>query len=146
MIQMNFRADQRQSQTLSPRLQHAVRLLQMSSLDFGLMIRETLGKNPFLEPDEGGEDVEGEALEPPATRDAPSDADNGADALEDRALATSSEDGDESDRDLFDHLVRRGNTSDRIRLSSLASKAGADTGWLDAIAEIALERESEASI
>lgn len=53
---------------------------------------------------------------------------------------------DESDRDLFDHLLRRGNTSERIRLSSLASKAGADTGWLDAIAEIALERESEASV
>jgi NAD-dependent SIR2 family protein deacetylase len=52
---------------------------------------------------------------------------------------------DEADRDLFDHLVRRGNASERIRLSSLASKAGADTGWLDAIAEIALERESEAS-
>lgn len=51
----------------------------------------------------------------------------------------------ESDRDLFDHLVRRGSTSERIRLSSLASKAGADTGWLDAIAEIALERDSEAS-
>jgi len=53
---------------------------------------------------------------------------------------------DESDRDLFDHLVRRGNTSERVRLSSLASKAGADTGWLDAIAEIALERESETSV
>jgi hypothetical protein len=51
---------------------------------------------------------------------------------------------DESDRDRFDHLVRRGNTSERIRLSALASKAGADTGWLDAIAEIASQRESEA--
>ena len=46
VIQMDFRADQRHSQTLSPRLQHAVRLLQMSSLDFGLMVRDTLGKNP----------------------------------------------------------------------------------------------------
>jgi len=52
---------------------------------------------------------------------------------------------DESDRDLFDHLVRRGSTSERVRLASLASKAGADTGWLDAIAEITSERESEAS-
>lgn len=51
---------------------------------------------------------------------------------------------DESDRDLFDHLVRRGSTTDRIRIAGLASKAGADTGWLDAIAEIALERESDA--
>jgi hypothetical protein len=53
---------------------------------------------------------------------------------------------DDSDRDLFDHLLRRGNTSERIRLSSLASKAGADIGWLDAIADIASERESEASM
>jgi len=52
---------------------------------------------------------------------------------------------DESDRDLFDHLVRRGNTSERVRLASLASKAGADIGWLDAIADIASERDSEAS-
>lgn len=51
----------------------------------------------------------------------------------------------ESDRDLFDHLFRRGSTSDRIRLAGIASKAGADTGWLDAIAEIAMERESEAT-
>lgn len=52
---------------------------------------------------------------------------------------------DEADRDLFDHLLRRGNTSERIRLSSLASKAGAGIGWLDAIADIASERESEGS-
>lgn len=57
-----------------------------------------------------------------------------------RSIAT------ESDRDLFDHLVRRGNTSERIRLSGLASKNGADCGWLDAIADIALERNTEASV
>lgn len=109
MIQMEFRADQRHSQTLSPRLQHAVRLLQMSSLDFGLMVRDTLGKNPFLEPDEGGEDVEGETLEPPAARDASGDADNGANAMEDRALATSSDGGEESDRDLWHADAGTGN-------------------------------------
>ncbi|MFN7123429.1 MAG: RNA polymerase factor sigma-54 [Hydrogenophaga sp.] len=106
---MEFRADQRHSQTLSPRLQHAVRLLQMSSLDFGLMVRDTLGKNPFLEPDEGGEDVEGETLEPPAARDASGDADNGANAMEDRALATSSDGGEESDRDLWHADAGTGN-------------------------------------
>lgn len=59
MIVMDTRADQRQSQTLSPRLQHAVRLLQMSSLDFGLVVRDVLGRNPFLEAEEddgGGTD------------------------------------------------------------------------------------------
>lgn len=49
---MDFRADHRQTQTLSPRLQHAVRLLQMSSLDFAAMLRDTLGRNPFLEVDD----------------------------------------------------------------------------------------------
>lgn len=62
-----------------------------------------------------------------------------------RIVKTPRNAADESDRDLFDHLVRRGNTSERVRLSGLASRAGADTGWLDAIAEIASERESEAS-
>ncbi|MDR7268636.1 RNA polymerase sigma-54 factor [Pelomonas saccharophila] len=50
---MDLRADHRQSQTLSPRLQHAVRLLQMSSLDFAAMLRDTLGRNPFLEAEDG---------------------------------------------------------------------------------------------
>lgn len=49
MSSMEFRADLRQSQTLSPRLQRAVQLLQMSSLDFAAMVREQLGRNPFLE-------------------------------------------------------------------------------------------------
>lgn len=47
----------------------------------------------------------------------------------------------ESDRDLFDHLIRRSNTSERVRLSALASDAGADLGWLDAIVSIGSEKE-----
>ena len=38
--------------TLSPRLQRAVRLLQMSSLDFAQVVRDALDTNPFLEPEE----------------------------------------------------------------------------------------------
>lgn len=53
MPTMDIRADHRQGQTLSPRLQHAVRLLQMSSLDFAAMVRDTLGRNPFLESEDG---------------------------------------------------------------------------------------------
>jgi RNA polymerase sigma-54 factor len=57
---LDIRVDHRQTQTLSPRLQHAVRLLQMSSLDFAAMLRETLGKNPFLEVEDGdGDGVDG---------------------------------------------------------------------------------------
>ncbi|MBY5889749.1 SIR2 family protein [Rhizobium ruizarguesonis] len=47
----------------------------------------------------------------------------------------------ESDRDLFDHLFRRSNASERTRLASLVSDANADIGWLDAIVKIAAERE-----
>jgi RNA polymerase sigma-54 factor len=50
MSSMQIHNQQRQSQKLSPRLQHAVRLLQMSSLDFAAMVRDSLGSNPFLEP------------------------------------------------------------------------------------------------
>ncbi len=63
---------QAQAQTLSPRLQHAVRLLQMSSLDFAAMLRETLGRNPFLEVEEGDDGEGGDAdATPPDWDDAP---------------------------------------------------------------------------
>lgn len=51
-MQTSVRLDHRQQQTLSPRLQHAVRLLQMSSLDFAHELHDVLGRNPFLEQDE----------------------------------------------------------------------------------------------
>ena len=38
--------------TLSPRLQRAVRLLQMSSQDFSQVVSEALDNNPFLETDQ----------------------------------------------------------------------------------------------
>lgn len=47
----------------------------------------------------------------------------------------------DTDRDLFDHLIRRSNASERARLSRLASDAKADLGWLDAIVRIGAERE-----
>lgn len=55
MNSLHLRAEQRQSQTLSPRLQQAVRLLQLSSLDFAQLLREKMGRNPFLE---GAEDAD----------------------------------------------------------------------------------------
>ena len=47
-----MRNEQRQHQTLTPRLQQAVRLLQLSSLDFAQEVNQAMGNNPFLEPDE----------------------------------------------------------------------------------------------
>jgi RNA polymerase sigma-54 factor len=82
MTSLDLRTEHRQTQALSPRLQHAVRLLQMSSLDFAAMLRETLGKNPFLEAEEGegGDAAEGvgpqalAALDTALGDDAPSTA------------------------------------------------------------------------
>jgi len=57
-----LQARQRQQHTVTPRLQHAVRLLQLSSLDFAQEVQEAMGRNPFLEvedspPDAGRVDV-----------------------------------------------------------------------------------------
>jgi RNA polymerase sigma-54 factor len=49
---LQTRTEHRQHQTLTPRLQHAVRLLQLSSLDFAQEVQEAMGKNPFLEVDD----------------------------------------------------------------------------------------------
>lgn len=47
----------------------------------------------------------------------------------------------DADRDLFDHLIRRSNSSERVRLAALASSRGAEIAWLSAIADIASEGE-----
>jgi len=47
------------------------------------------------------------------------------------------------DRDLFDHLIRRSDSNERVRLSALASRQKADLGWLDAIAAIVAENDGE---
>ena len=49
MGSMQLHSEQRQQGTLSPKLQHAVRLLQLSSLDFAQTVQQALGRNPFLE-------------------------------------------------------------------------------------------------
>lgn len=51
-MQQTARLTQRQNQTLSPRLQQAVRLLQLSSLDFAQQANDLAGHNPFLESEE----------------------------------------------------------------------------------------------
>ena len=43
---------------LSPRLQRAVRLLQLSSQDFAQVVRDALDSNPFLEQEEGAAEAE----------------------------------------------------------------------------------------
>lgn len=43
----------------------------------------------------------------------------------------------EADRDLFDHLIRRSNSNERVRLAGMLTKRKADLAWLDAMAQIA---------
>lgn len=47
----------------------------------------------------------------------------------------------DSARDLFDHLVRRGNPDERVRLAALASKFRADISWLDAMISISTDSD-----
>lgn len=60
-----------------------------------------------------------------------------------RIVKTSRALAPDEDKDLFDHLIRRSNTSERIRLSALASSVNADLGWLDAIIKIGSEKSLE---
>lgn len=62
MNTMGLVAAQRLTHTASPQLQHAVRLLQMSSLEFAALVRSALDTNPFLETDEGVAELQGSAL------------------------------------------------------------------------------------
>jgi hypothetical protein len=48
---------------------------------------------------------------------------------------------DEVDRELFDHIFRRSNAGERVRLSSLVSEAGADIDWLNSILKVCAESE-----
>ncbi|PHV10146.1 RNA polymerase factor sigma-54 [Chitinimonas sp. BJB300] len=48
----SFHLEHRQNQVLTPRLQQAVRLLQLSTLDFTQELQQALSTNPFLEMEE----------------------------------------------------------------------------------------------
>lgn len=56
MNQASYSLSTRQQQSLSPRLQQAVRLLQMSALEFQQELIQKLAENPFLEDLDGDDD------------------------------------------------------------------------------------------
>ena len=122
MTLMSQRNEQRQSQTLSPRLQHAVRLLQMSSMDFATMVRDTLGSNPFLEID--GDDAEHDGVDDERN----AEADDGIDERDDeRDDERTHERTDERTDDGFD--LTAGDASDRdLWLADSGAGSGADSG------------------
>lgn len=65
-----LRTEARQVQGLTPRLQRAVRLLQLSSQDFVQEIRDSMVTNPFLELEEASPDVVAPATFDPALSEA----------------------------------------------------------------------------
>lgn len=108
MGSMDFRAEQRQHQALSPKLQHAVRLLQLSSLDFAQEVNQALGRNPFLEVEEDDVNADAVAL---------------GDDME--AAHSQAEDGGDSDREIWQANA----------LTRLASARGDDISALDLMAD-----------
>jgi hypothetical protein len=57
-----------------------------------------------------------------------------------RIVKLSRTEANEPDCDFFDHFIRRSNANERVRLSGLASDAGAELGWLNAIVAIGKEK------
>ncbi len=144
MTQIDMRADHRQTQTLSPRLQHAVRLLQMSSLDFATMVRDTLGKNPFLEIEDGEADEMQDAALGGATGAATAER-----LLDDGASDPSSEPDRHADSDLGPHDGDNGaadyddadsaNDRDLWQADMGRGAAGSDDGEMSALDMMAVE-------
>lgn len=54
-------------------------------------------------------------------------------------VKTKRSDATDQVRDLFDHIYRRGNSVERTRIAAMATKAKAEFGWLNAMADIGRE-------
>jgi RNA polymerase sigma-54 factor len=91
MSAMEFRVEARQQQAMSPKLQHAVRLLQLSSQDFAREVTQALGRNPFLEVEDAEDDDEQFSSGDDA---APANDDSEHVALESSESSESHNDGD----------------------------------------------------
>lgn len=57
MTSQVLQTNHRQHHSVTPRLQHAVRLLQLSSLDFAQEVHDAMGRNPFLEVEDSPHDA-----------------------------------------------------------------------------------------
>ena len=57
-----------------------------------------------------------------------------------RIVKSGRADASDADRGLFDHLFRRVNPDERVHLAKVASAAGAEPAWLDAIMAVSAER------
>ena len=116
MTSVGLHAEHRQNQTLSPRLQRAVRLLQMSSLDFAALLRDTLGRNPFLETEEGSlEDGTSAELPLAPLEDAPALTDATAPVSAEDPMAPPANDGEFNDAELNDRDLWQADSGSGLR-------------------------------
>lgn len=106
MTSLGLRADIRQHAKLSPRLQNAVRLLQMSSIEYAQQLGQLLDRNPFLEIDDGEDSgplvgiAETAAVQDPPDSNPPESPDAAtAAALSDTQSAATEERLDADDRE-----------------------------------------------
>jgi RNA polymerase sigma-54 factor len=134
MRSLALHVEHRQQQSLSPRLQQAVRLLQLSSLDFAQEVHDALGKNPFLEADES--EAEAPAAEPP-TLDANASASAPTTAMGEEPFldaAAASDPVSEADGDLSDLGER-----DNWQNDGLSGQRRGEEGDLSAMDMMAVE-------
>jgi hypothetical protein len=71
----------------------------------------------------------------------PGNGKRNADAEVKRIVSAARNAANDSDRDLFDHLIRRSDSNERIRYAEFASKHKADHSWLEAIVSIMNEND-----
>ncbi len=138
MNSMEMRAEHRQSQTLSPRLQHAVRLLQMSSLDFAALVRDALGKNPFLEAEEGDDGDDG-AYDAGSSQDGVEAADAALDRLGSESLSGGADGSDAVGSSSADGDDDGGNDRDLWAADGTAGTRKGDEGEMSALDMMAVE-------
>ncbi|MDV7339468.1 RNA polymerase factor sigma-54 [Terasakiella sp. A23] len=122
---LSVRLDLKQSQSLvmTPQLQQAIKLLQMSNMELGAFVEEELEKNPLLQRDEGDNTPMQEAVESQDTADQGSAEDAPAPALEDINLNTQ----ENSNSDSIDADVDNQWSSDTPGDQTLAGSGGLDT-------------------
>ena len=60
-----------------------------------------------------------------------------------RLVKSSRADASDADQGLYDHLFRRVSPDERLHLAKVASAAGAEPAWLDAIMAVSTERERQ---
>jgi RNA polymerase sigma-54 factor len=127
MGSMQLHSEQRQQSSLSPKLQHAVRLLQMSSVDFSQAVQQALGRNPFLEEVDNADAItaDSDGQDEPSEENGDHDTFAASMSADDDASTSESHDG-ASDRDLWLADLgagqRRNDSNDLSALDHVASR------------------------